>query len=268
MDNNNICVFAFNIWDFESAKAVIDAAEKTKQDVFIQTSVGIFKSLPLRPFSEYVKSYSEYKGVKAFLNLDHCRNKEVLFSAIDNGWDMVMADGSALSVDENIEFTNSVIAYAHERNVLVEAEVGQVKGVEDDMEVREEYIASKEDIMHFLDSTDADYIAVAFGNAHGEYEAKPELHYELIDYTTSITDTPFVVHGASGLSDNVLRKLVSINGVGKINISTDLKNAYRKGLEKSLFNWTQPIDASQTIRNAIMDIAISKMKLLNGGNNK
>lgn len=264
---NNVC-FAFNIWDFESAKAIIDAASIIKQDVILQTSTSVFSVLPLRVFSSFVKEYSEYKEVNALLNLDHCKDKKLLFSAIDNGWDMVMADGSSFSVEENIRFTNYVTDYAHGNNVLVEAEVGQVKGIEDNLNVREDEVASKEDIALFLDSTDIDYIAVAFGNAHGEYKVEPNLHYELVEYTTSITDKPFVVHGASGLSNDILIRLSSINGVGKINISTDLKMAYKRELEKSLSNWKQPIDASSTIYNAVMDVAISKMKLLDGGINK
>lgn len=266
--NNNRIYLAFNIWDFESAKAVIDAASEINQDVILQTSTGIFNVLPLSPFSAFVKDYSAFKGVNVMLNLDHCKDKELLFSAIDNGWDMVMADGSSLSIDENIKFTNCVTAYAHKNDVLVEAEVGQVKGIEDDVFVREDVIASKEEIELFLKSTTIDFIAVAFGNAHGEYNVKPNLHYELVEYTASLTDKPFVVHGASGLSDDVMLRLASINGVGKINISTDLKKAYKRGLEKAYSDCTQPIDASLAIHNAVMDVAISKMKLLNGGINK
>lgn len=258
--------FAFNIWDFESARAVIDGAASLGCGVILQTSAGIFKKLPAKPFAEFVKSYADFAGVKVLLNLDHCKEREVLFSAADSGWDIIMADGSSLPVDENISFTREIIEYARPRGVLVEAEVGQVKGIEDDIVARSDAIASREDIDLFLTSVDTDLIAVAFGNAHGEYRSAPQLHYDLVEYTTSVTDKPFVVHGGSGLSDETLSRLISMDGVSKLNISTDLKTAYRRGIEKAAANWTQPVDASKIIHDEIMAVAVSKMRLIPGGN--
>ena len=264
MLNHSQC-FAFNIWDFESARAVIDAAASIQHDVILQTSTGIYKALPARPFSDFVKSYAAYRGIHAWLNLDHCKEKETIFHAVNSGWDMVMADGSSLPIQQNIDFTNEIISYAHPRGVLVEAEVGQVKGIEDDVIVRQDAIASREEIAGFLHQTDADLIAVAFGNAHGEYEVEPNLHYDLVEYTTSITDKPFVVHGGSGLSDGILTKLIRIPGVKKLNISTDLKMAYKRGIEKANSSWSQPIDASDIIHDEIMSVSVAKMKLLRQG---
>lgn len=99
--NNNIALinsahFAFNIWDCESAKAVIDAAASIHQGVILQTSTDIYKKLPNKIFSEFVKSYASSCGIQAWLNIDHCKEKDTLLHAVDNGWDMVMADGSSL----------------------------------------------------------------------------------------------------------------------------------------------------------------------------
>lgn len=257
--------FAFNIWDFESAKAVMDAASGVGQDVILQTSPGIFRQLPGRIFSDFVKEYSAFKGIQAWLNLDHCREMEILRSAVDSGWDMVMADGSYMPVDRNIAFTEEAAAYAHSHGVLVEAEVGQVKGIEDDVTAQQDTIASREEIEKFLGLTDVDFIAVAFGNAHGEYKIAPNLCYDLVEYTTSITDKPFVVHGASGLSDEVLARLIRMKGVKKLNISTELKMAYKRGIEKAGQNWSQPINASKMIHDEIMAVAASKMKRIRSG---
>ncbi len=254
--------FAFNIWDFESARAVIDAAASVQHGVILQTSTGIYKALPARVFSAFVKSYASDRGIQAWLNLDHCKEKEILFHAINSGWDMVMADGSSLPIRQNIDFTNEIISYAHARGVLVEAEVGQVKGIEDDVVVRQDAIASREEIAEFLNKTDVDFIAVAFGNAHGEYKVEPNLRYDLVEYTTSITDRPFVVHGGSGLSDEILTRLIRIPGVKKFNISTDLKMAYKRGIEKACSSWSQPVNASKIIHDEIMSESVAKMKLL------
>lgn len=258
---NNGQFFAFNIWDFESARAVVDAAASIHRDVILQTSTGIYKSIPACLFSNFVKTYAAYQGIHAWLNLDHCKEKETIFHAVNSGWDMVMADGSFLPIQQNIDFTNDIISYAHAHGVLVEAEVGQVKGIEDDVIVRQDAIASREEIAEFLHRTDVDFIAVAFGNAHGEYKVEPNLQYDLVEYTTSITDKPFVVHGGSGLPNEILTKLISIPGVKKINISTDLKMAYKRGIEKASRSWSQPINASNIIHDEIMSASVAKMKL-------
>ena len=119
--------------------------------------------------------------------------------------------------------------------MFVEAEVGQIKGVEDGVIASEDpHMASKDQIKFFLEKTDVDLIAVAFGNAHGEYYAPPVLKYELVEYTTSLSDVPFVVHGGSGLSDDIIKRLIMIKGIRKINISTEVKLAYRRGVETAV----------------------------------
>lgn len=263
---NNLLVkelhFAFNVWDFDSAKAVIDAAASINQNVILQTSTGIFKVLPQGVFSRFVKDYASYKGVKAWLNIDHCKEKETLKLAVDSGWDMIMCDGSSMPVGQNIAFTNEIAEYAHQHGVLVEAEVGQVKGIEDDIVVQQDSIASKDEIKRFLNEANIDFIAVAFGNAHGEYKVEPNLHYDLVEFTTSLSDIPFVVHGGSGLPDEVLSRLINIHNVVKLNISTDLKSACRRGMTKAVNNWSQPIKATDLIHDEVMAVAVSKMKLI------
>lgn len=227
---NQKAVFAFNIWDIDSAKAVIDAAGKNRQNVILQTSTGVYTTIPQRQLKDFVVSYSNGLGIKAWLHLDHCRNFDIIEDAITNGWDSVMIDASDKNIEENIQITNCVTQKAHAKGVFVEAEVGQVKGVEEEIAVTQALVASKSDIDQFLEKTAVDMIAVAFGNAHGKYQGEPILHYDLIEYTTEKCDIPFVVHGGSGLSDDVLRRLLSMNQVKKINISTDLKYAYRQGI--------------------------------------
>lgn len=228
--NNQKPVFAFNIWDIESAKAVIDAAGKRKQNVILQTSSSVYTKLPQNQLREFVDSYSCDWGIKAWLHLDHCRDIGIVQDAIVHQWDSVMIDASDKSIEENIQDTNYVTEIAHKNGISVEAEVGQVKGVEEEIVVTQSFVASKEDIDLFLTQTNVDMLAVAFGNAHGIYRSEPVLHYDLIEYIAEKSDIPFVVHGGSGLSEEVLRYLLSISNVKKINISTDLKLAHRQGI--------------------------------------
>ena len=264
---NETKLFAFNILDINSARAVMDAAAEMKKNVILQTSASIYKEVLPKRLREFVTGYQQDIGIKAWLHLDHCKTTDIIYDAIENGWDSVMIDASAKAIDENIRITNEITEYAHSRNVPVEAEIGQVKGIEDDIVVRSVAVASIEDIDRFIQETNVDLIAVAFGNAHGEYKSPPELRYDLVEYTTSRTDIPFVVHGASGLSNEVIKKLLAIKGVLKINVSTEVKLAYLEGIKRAQAKGLmetegfQAIKVQNIINQAIKELAISKLKL-------
>lgn len=226
--------FAFNVWDIKSAFAIIDAAADAKRDVILQTSQRVFQVLEKGLFRDCIKKYADKKGIECLLHLDHCRELEILFDAVDHGWDIVMYDGSALPLVKNIENTKIVCEYAHLRNVHVEAEVGCITGVEDDIVVRENGVASIADVRKMTEGTDIDFLAAAFGNAHGLYKGKPDLHFELIEEIRKITDIPFVVHGGTGMGNDVFKKLITFPNVGKINISTAVKQAYREGIQRAV----------------------------------
>lgn len=264
--------FAFNIWDFTSAQAVMDAAQNAGQGVILQTSAGIYESLPKEEMRAFVTGYAERLGIQAWLNLDHCRNEQMVRDAIDKGWDSVMLDMSQMSLTENMEAVNRLHAYAQSKghSPYVEAEVGILQGTEEDIASIESHIASKADIDEFVAKANFDALAVAFGNAHGTYKTKPELHYELVEYAAKKSGKPFVVHGASGLTEEVLMKLAAIKGVRKINISTDLKLAAWQGYKSAERNgWLeeegfQPVRVQQCVYEAVKDKAVEKMLMLKG----
>lgn len=261
-------LFAFNIWDINSARAVIDAAADMDKDVILQISAGIYEKITPMQLREFVTSYTEDLTINAILHLDHCGNEKMIMDAIHNGWDMVMIDASAKEIDENISVTNRIAQYAHERGVLVEAEIGQVRGVEDNISVENDKVADRKDITKFLKHTDIDYIAVAFGNAHGLYKGTPRLHYELIEYTGTVSSKPFVVHGGSGLDNNTLKELLSFENVKKINISTDVKLAYKQGIQNAIKDNMferqefQAVMVEQYIYEEIGNLVKGKLRLL------
>ena len=265
--------FAFNIWDFASAQAVMEAAKNAGQDVILQTSAGIYRVLPQEELRRFVAGYAQKLGIGAWLNLDHCRDEKMARDAVDKGWDSVMLDMSHNSLAENIEAVNSLWAYAQkrERRPHIEAEVGILQGSEDDIEAIESHVASREDIVLFIEHARFDALAVAFGNAHGTYRTKPQLHYGLVEYAIEKSRKPFVVHGASGLSGEAVKRLASIKGVRKINISTDIKLAARQGYHEAERNgWFeevgfQPVRVQQCICEAVKAKAEEKMRMLDGG---
>lgn len=222
--------FAFNIWDVDSIWAVAEAAAASHCDVILQTSSRVFETIDGKLIRECVDRCWERLGVRGYLTLDHCRNMNVIRQAVDLGWDSVMFDGSDLPLERNIQLTNQACSYAHAHGVLVEAEVGQIHGVEDDIHIAHESVARIEDVYTFLQDTDADWIAAAIGTSHGLYRAAPKIRYDILEQILALTQKPFVVHGGSGLTKRELERLLSYDGVRKINISTEIKQAYRAGI--------------------------------------
>lgn len=274
MFENNKKYFAFNIWDQDSIKAVIAAGSNCSFDVILQTSSRIFEKMEPELIRAFVSSYSDKTQIKAYLHLDHCRDFEIIKMAIDCGWDSVMIDASNLPLKDNINITNCVCDYAHKKGVLVEAEVGQIQGVEDNISYDIEGIADIADIKEFLENTDIDTFAAAIGTSHGLYKKLPHIRYDLIEQIGEITKKPFVVHGGSGLNDLELMRLLSLTNVRKINISTELKQAYRTGIlyaeKKGLLNF-DGFDVSavkKEIHNSIQSVAEHKLRLLGGNNHE
>lgn len=266
--------FAFNIWSIESAKAVMDAASKQKQNVILQTSMKAFEMIDKEELVAYIRSYEKKKEIKAYLHLDHCRKIDFIIEAVECGWDSVMIDASDRTLEENIRITNEVVDLVKKRGVLVEAEVGQICGSKDAMSSVETGLAGMADIEKFLRNTDIDMFAAAIGTIHGTYKKAPRINYGMISKIEEVSDIPFVVHGGTGLTDDVLIKLLSHHNVKKINISTDVKLAYRRGIEESIaagklsqegFN---PLDINMIIHDAIQDMAVNKMQLLGKGQSR
>lgn len=260
--------FAFNIWDEDSIRAVVDAAAASHCDVILQTSSRVFETMDGELIRQCADRCGERLGVRVYLTLDHCRDMDVIRRAVDLGWDCVMFDGSALPLERNIQLTNQACSYAHAHGVLVEAEVGQIHGVEDDIRVAQESVARVEDVYAFLQETDADWIAAAIGTSHGLYRAAPQIRYDILEQILSLTQRPFVVHGGSGLTARELERLLSYDGVRKINISTEIKQAYRTGIlsaaRKGLLEAEgfEAAPVKREIARAICATATEKMRLL------
>ena len=260
--------FAFNIWSIESAKAIMDAAGKTGHAVILQTSMKAFSRLDREALRFFVTDYGEKKKVQAYLHLDHCRQIGPIQEAVACGWDSVMIDGSDRPLEENIRLTNEVCGMTKGKGILTEAEVGQIGGVEDGIEAAQAGVARLEDVLEFLRNTDVDMLAVAMGTAHGLYGRVPKLHFDLIERISPLTGMPLVVHGGTGLSDRTLQRLMVCGNIRKINISTDVKQAYRQGIETGIQNGYMeksgfdPLRMTDMIHETIEDMAVHKLNLL------
>ncbi len=273
ISTNSEQYFAFNIWDIESAKAVMDAAAQWKKNLILQTSTKAFQQMDKEEMRFFVANYSGNTGIRAYLHLDHCKKMNLIQEAARCKWDSVMIDASELPLEENIRLTNEVCDAMKEYEIPVEAEIGQISGAEEDVCVKEAGVARFEDVCTFVKRTNADMLAVAVGTAHGIYQGAPKLHYDLLERIMRFTHIPLVIHGGTGLNDETFRKLLSYKNVKKINISTDVKLAYRSGIYESIRKGEleetrfDPLKVTGEIHDSICKMAKEKLALLCGNKN-
>jgi fructose-bisphosphate aldolase class II len=230
-------VGAFNVNNMEQVQAVISAAEQKMSPVILQVTQSAIRYAGLLCLSDLVKSLAEKSFVPVVLHLDHGTTYDVIIQCIRSGFTSVMIDASMLSLDENIKETKEVVKAAHACGVSVEAELGEISGVGESNatgELGSENSAMLTDSAQaetFVNATGIDFLGVSIGNAHGEYKTPPCLNFERLSEIKALVKIPLVLHGASGISQADL-KLAVKNGINKVNIDTDLKQAFSDGFRE------------------------------------
>ena len=223
-------VGAFNILDYNSTKAVVRAAEDVKAPVIIQTSAKTVIFWGCSAIISWVKELIEQTSVPVALHLDHCKDLQLIADCIEAGWSSVMIDASSRPFEENLALSKQVVTMARPKNITVEAELGAIVGVEDDIHVKEQdsHLADPQQAIRFCQEVEPDCFAPAIGTAHGVYKGEPKIAYNLLEEIAGKTDVPLALHGGTGLADEVFRKCISL-GCAKVNISTQLKYAFIDG---------------------------------------
>lgn len=250
-------VGAFNFTNFEQLKAIVNACVKTNTGCILATSESAIKFMGLKNIVNVVKNEVEHLSQKFSLHLDHGKSYEICKECIKNGYTSVMIDASNLNFKENISLTRKVVNLAKKYNVSVEAELGKLQGIEDNISCNENILTSPEEAKEFIEKTDVDSLAVSIGTSHGAYKFKGEskLKIERLKQINEITNNfPLVLHGASSVNKTLLNKFsasggklenakgvnnISIkkaieNGICKINVDTDLRIAFTTGIRNAL----------------------------------
>lgn len=214
--------FAFNLQNFYQLEACVKSANKLCVPVIIQFSERFLRFLDEKYSVNYI--ISKYKTQYTYFHLDHCIDLEFIKFCIDHGFDSVMFDGSAMPIEENIRNTNIIVEYAKKKGCLVEGELGKVSGVEDGFGKEGSSYAELHEIIRYVEETKIDLMALGIGNAHGFYEDLEGLNISIMrDAREKLpSDQFFVLHGGTGLPEEILQEAISL-GVVKINISTQLK---------------------------------------------
>jgi len=220
-------VFATNAFSFEMADVIIKAAEEKHSPVILMMAEGLFKFLNPEYISVAIISMIKDAKVPIAFHLDHGNNFDVVVKCIRWGFSSVMFDGSSLPLEENIKIIKELKKITKPLNISIEAEVGYVGGLEARGKT-EEYesinindYTKVEDVIRFTSETEVDALAIAIGTIHGVFRSKPNLAFDRIKEIRNATETPLVLHGSSGLSDEDLKKVISC-GITKINYFTDL----------------------------------------------
>ncbi len=225
------CVGAFNLVDFLTTEAIVQAAEAKRSPVILQTSSGTVKRFGIKNIVQMARMAAENSPVPVTLHLDHGTDRKVISEAIRCGYTSVMFDGSKYPLQENAARTREIVDEAHAHGLSVEGEIGVVAGVEDDIVIHQDkaIYTTPDEALEFLRLSGVDFLAAAIGTAHGFYKVQPRLDIDTLRKLAHTTECPMVVHGGTGLPDDVVRELVAA-GAAKMNVSTQIKQTYIDGL--------------------------------------
>lgn len=256
-------VGAFNVENAEMVWAVAKAAQELNAPVIIQTTPGTLRYFS--PFWFVAMANCATKGVSApiALHLDHGNSYELAETCLNAGYTSLMIDGSALSFKGNMNLTRQVCQMAAASEVPVEGELGIIGGKEDDTTAERAQYTDPLQAAEFIRDTGVFSLAIALGTAHGYYEQKPILNLNLADKTRSLTDAPLVLHGASGLQDNVIDEAV-LRGMAKVNFATELRDTYTKAVRAHLAGHPgayDPKDYGKLAREAVKELVMYKIKV-------
>ena len=256
-------VAAFNTVDDVTMQGVIKAAEQSRSPLIIQISVKTVKFWGANVVKDMFADMATRASVPITLHLDHCPDPQVAKACLEVGWNSVLFDGSGLSFQENFEVTKEIVQFASRLGASVEGEVVAVAGVEDGMGSESEGdLLPIEKELEFIRQTGIYCYAPPIGTAHGFYKAAPTIRYDRMQQLVEATGMPMVLHGGTGLTNDVYKRLIAL-GAAKVNISTALKKTYADGFRTYLEkNPTQydPLKLIGSVQNDVTSMAQALFK--------
>ena len=292
----HFAIGAFNVNNMEIIQGIVDATAEEKSPVILQASSSAIKYAGIGFLKKMVEAALEENDIPIALHLDHGPDFETCKMCIDHGFSSVMIDGSKYDFEENVALTKKVVEYAHNRGVVVEAELGKLAGIEDEVNVAasDAMFTDPDQAKEFVEKTGCDSLAIAIGTSHGAYKFKGEakLRFDILEKVKErLPNTPIVLHGAStvipelvelcnkyganipgakGVPDEMLHE-ASLRGVSKINVDTDLRLAMTGAIRKALIENPEVFDPRkymQPARELIKETVQHKIRDVFGSSNK
>lgn len=261
------CIGAFNVHTLEMLQAVVEAAEEAQAPLILQTTVGTVKHLGPEYVAAIARVAAQKASVPIALHLDHCHEYDLIERCIEAGYTSVMIDASMHPFGQNAEQTRRVVELAHRKGVNVEAELGKVGGVEDDLVVDEAdaVLADPAECEQFIALTGVDTLAPAIGTAHGMYKGEPKIAFARLEQIASRVGVPLVLHGGSGIPEEQVRRAVAL-GMAKMNVATELRIGFSDAIKRVFGekpDENDPRTYMKRAKQAVKEIALAKMAMCN-----
>ena len=270
---------AFNFVNMEILTAILDAAQELNRPVIVAVSESAFKYMGFEILKGIISGARKTYTVPFFVHLDHGKSLEICKQAIKCGFDSVMIDASSLPFEENVKLTKSVVDYAHKFGVQVEAELGRLKGIEDDVSSNEHLFTDPKEAKKFVELTGTDSLAIAIGTSHGvnKFAGEAKIRTDILSVIEKeIPLIPLVLHGASsipqkvrdeltifggnlgnakGVPEEILNEVSTNHNIVKINVDSDLRMVSTLAIRKYLKQNPTEIDLRKYLGEAKKDVA-------------
>ncbi len=260
---NVYAIGAFNVYNLEGVKAVIQAAETHQSPAMLQLHPSALK-YGKSPLVALCMEAAEAATIPVSVHLDHSTSEKDIRSVLSEGVRSIMADGSPMPYEKNLEFTRQITDLAHSQGAIVEAEIGRISGTEDGLTIaeKEAKMTDPDQAVEFVRATQVDALAVTIGNVHGEYKNPPRLDFERLRRIRNLLSIPLVLHGASGLPDDMINRSIQL-GVCKFNVNTEVRQAYMQALKAEICG--QPnqdlLDVTSEAIAAMQSVVAEKLQL-------
>lgn len=250
-------VGAFNTNNLEITKAIFRAAKEEDSPIILAVSPSAAKYAGMENLVAMARIAMEETGVPVSVHLDHGTDFEHIVHSVRAGFSSIMFDGSKHPYEENVRLTQEAVKLGHAAGISVEGELGRLVGVEDNISVseREASMTDPDQALDFVERTGIDALAVSIGNAHGWYKGKPQLDFKRLEaIAKKVGDKALLVlHGASGIPDEDIRRAVSL-GVTKINIDTETRDAFKRGVAQFMQENPDVIDPRKIMKPAMEEM--------------
>ncbi len=258
---NGKAILATNFYNLETLQGILRAAAVSESPVILQLSKSSLDYIGIGLAATMARKALQDYRVEGWIHLDHGDSVDLVKKCLDAGFDSVMIDASEQPFDKNVEITSSVVKLARKYGANVEAELGYVAKLGQKQSGK--VFTQPEEALRFVELTGVDALAVAIGSAHGFYKESPVLQIELLESIRMAVPAALVLHGSSGIPDEMLRDAVK-HGICKINLATEIKDAFMKKL-KSILLTTDEIDLRKVFpvaTNSVTELIKNKMLFL------
>lgn len=250
--DSDYVIVGYNIFTYEDAVAVLKAAEKGGFPVLLMVNKLAAMHMPVSHWANLLLPLAREAAAPVGVHLDHCYQMDTVIEAIRSGFSSVMYDGSQLPLEENIANTRAIVEEARKYDVCVEGEIGSVPYSDINHEIKSE-VTDPEDAVRFSAESGVDWMAVSVGNIHRLRQKTAHIDFQRLSRLEACTDTPLVIHGATGIPEDELAQLVK-RRVGKINVGTTLRMAYVGALRQELQKYPDEYDILKIVQRPMESV--------------